>query len=475
MSGSKLKATRGSHLETVRVSEEMESVATKGAVLVIGSGAAGASAARALAATGWSVTIADQDRIGGTCLWRGCIPKKAVYAAARSAREIRRAPQFGVGCGEPQVDWQGVLGWKWHAAETFAGNQEAAFAARGIRVVKAAAAFASPDELLVGSERVAPDHVVLATGSAPVLPPVPGIELADDSDAVLRYPELPASLVIIGAGFISIELAGIFASLGTRVTVVQRSPRILTMLDAELAQVAHRRLESMGVRVITDANVVGIESVRGGLGVHVFDATNGEEALSCERVAIAAGRAPVLDGLDLEDGGVEVDDSGHLVLDRFLRTTNPKVWAAGDVAGGVMETPVANMEGRSVASSIDTGVPVAPDCSAVPSTCFATPQLASVGLTQARAADQGIPVCIRRVDAASVGAAVVDDERDSFWKLVAREADDLILGGQIAGPTACDAIYSIAVAMAGGLTTARLREVIAVHPSYAEGVFFSAW
>lgn len=448
-------------------------MSSKGTVVVIGSGAAGRGAARSLAATGWTVTVVDRDRIGGTCLWRGCIPKKALYIAARAARDASRAAQFGVEC-DVRLDWQQTLAWKWHAQETFAGDQRALLEARGIRVVEGEARFLSADELDVGGERMAPDHVVLASGSVPAMPDVAGIELADDSDAALRYPELPRSLAIVGGGFIAMELAGIFASLGTVVTVLERGPRVLSMLDSELAAVACARLRELGATVRTSSTFEAVRGSAGSLGVEI--STDGvAEQVSCERAIVATGRRPMIDGLALDLAGVESDESGHIVVDAFLRTTNPRVWACGDAAGGMMQTPVANMEGATVARSIDSGSPTAPDCSAVPVTCFTTPQLASVGLTEDAAAAAGIPASAHRITSDSIGAAIVDDERDFLTKLVIAEGDGRILGAQVAGPTASDVIYAAAVAIRGGMTAEQLQGVLGVHPSYAESLYYAAW
>ena len=448
---------------------------SKGSVLVIGSGAAGSAAAHTLADSGWDVTIAEHGKVGGTCLWRGCIPKKALYTAARAVRESRRAEQFGVTCTKIEVDWQSVLAWKWHAQETFAGDQRGSFAAKGIRIIDGTARFVSPEEVMVADETLRPDHIVLATGSVPVMPDVPGIERADDSDGALRYPAVPASLAIVGGGFIALELAGIFSSFGSRVTVIERGPRILSMLDAELGEVASRRLASQGVEFVTQATFVGIEGEPGTQGVRLRLGNGSTRVVEAERVVVAAGRAAQVEGLDLAAARIDVDARGRLVVDEHLRTTNGRVWAVGDVAGGMMQTPVANMEGRTVARSIDTGVPQVLDVHAVPVTCFTSPQLASVGLSEQQATEQSMSVRIGRVDAGSIGAAVVDDERDFFAKLVISAEDDRVLGAQVAGPTASDVIYAAAVAIKAGMTAEALQSVIGVHPSYAESEFYAAW
>jgi glutathione reductase (NADPH) len=439
--------------------------------VVIGSGAAGTSCARTLAAAGWRVTQADDDRWGGTCLWRGCIPKKSLYQSALTLRTVRDADRFGIKA-EPSVDWQSVLAWKWHSQESYAGDQEALAAEHGIEVVKAKARFVSPDDVVLGDDVLTPDYIVVATGSRPVLLPIPGIEFADTSEGALHYPEVPASLAIVGGGFIALELAGIFASFGTKVTVLTRPHRILDMLDEDLADAAVLRLGTLGVRFVTGATVSAIKGQPGALALEVAG-HDGTESEPFERVIVAVGRRPAVDKLDLEIADIETDANGAVIVDASLRSTNPKVWFVGDAAGGMMQTPVASHEGWAVAQSIDSGIPVPPDCTAVPITCFTIPQLATVGLSEQDAKSRKIPVDCSRITIGSTGAGIITGETDGFVRLVTSAETNLILGCQIAGSSAADLIYSAAIAMKAGMTGAELGNVLAVHPSFAEAVAWS--
>jgi dihydrolipoamide dehydrogenase len=446
-----------------------------GSVVVVGSGAAGRSAAKSLASSGYQVTVVEADRVGGTCLWRGCIPKKALYAAARAVRDARRAGQFGVECGDMRVDWAEVLAWKWHAQESFAGDQDALLKDRGIRLIHGSARFVSESAVAVGEEVLEADHFVIATGSVPLFPPIPGVKFADTSEDALRYAAPPRSLAILGGGFIAMELAGIFASFGTRVEVIVRGPRVLPMLDPALSRVATARLAQMGVRFRTDSALTSISERDEGLTALVTPQGLDPVAIECERVILAVGRRPAVDDLGLPVAGVRLDERGRLELDSCLRTTNPRVWACGDAAGGMMQTPVASLEGQTVALSIASGTPRAPDLAAVPVACFTIPQLATVGLTANAAEKLGIAVSVRRIDSDSIGAAIVDDERDAFVQLVVGDSDGVVLGAQIAGPTASDAIYAAAVAVKARLTAVELQGILGVHPSYAEAENYAAW
>lgn len=441
-------------------------------VVVIGGGTAGSACARKLAREGWDVTVVESDRLGGLCLWRGCVPKKALYQCAAVMRTVQQAEQYGIGACEPSADWQGVLAWKWHSEVSYAGDQRGILDDAGAKVIEGAARFIEPNVLQVDDTRLTADHFVIATGSEPILPDIPGIELADTSDQLLRIDDVPESLAIVGSGYVGMEMAGIFASFGTRVTVVSRSDRVLEMLDPELADVAARRLSSMGVRFITGATVTALSGSRGQIDL-ILTSEDAEATLSSERVLMAVGRRPLVDGLNLEVAGVMLDQRGHIVVDQFQRTTRPEIFACGDASGGMMQTPIANLEGRAVAESLLTGHPVHPDCSCVPVACFTLPQLATVGLTEEQARAQGHDVRVLRSSGSTVAATIITAETDSFAKIVADAKSGRILGAQIAGSSASDLVYTIGMAMKGSLTVDQLGEVPAIHPSFSELVYFA--
>jgi pyruvate/2-oxoglutarate dehydrogenase complex dihydrolipoamide dehydrogenase (E3) component len=451
----------------------MEHVTAKGRIVVIGSGAAGTGAARTLAAAGWDVTVAERDRVGGTCLWRGCMPKKALYNAARARRNAERAEMFGLE-GATGFDWQSVLAWKWHSQETYAGDQEAGFADRGIRLAKGHARFVSPDTIELDGEPLPFDHAVVAAGSRPVMPPITGIELADTSTGALSYSDPPASLLVVGGGFIGIELATVFNSFGSEVTVITGGVRPLEMLDEELSQVPLRRLERLGVTLHSSCRLEGLAGAPGAVSARFTDGDGTPYERTWERVLLAVGRTPALADLDLAAAGVEVDGHGRIALDEAHCSTNPRVWAAGDAAGRMMQTPIANYQGRTVAASIDAGTPIKVDDSMVPTCLFTTPQLAQVGLTEAQAHAAGIELTVGRASFEFLGAAVIEDERDGLVKLLFAKDDGRLVGAHIAGPTASDLIYAMAVAMRCGATRETLRETIGIHPAFCEALNWAA-
>jgi len=396
-----------------------------------------------------------------------------LYHSASVARGLRDADRFGIVAGNGSIDWQSVLAWKWHCQETFAGDQEGIAAGYGIELVHGEARFVSPDSVAVGEEVYSADHIVIATGSEPIIPSIPGAELADTSEDALRYPEIPKSLAIVGGGFIAMEMAGIYASFGSRVTVVTRPERVLEMLDPELADTAVRCLSGLGVKFIPGCTVSAIQGMSGALELLGTTDVGREVSVEATRVILAIGRRPCLCGLAPEAAAVATDDQGHVVVDEFLRTTNPKVWAVGDAAGGMMQTPVANLEGRTVARSIDEGLPSHPDCSAMPVTCFTVPQLASVGHTVKSAREHGLEPEVTRIDLDGVGAAIIEGATDGFLKLLSDASSGEVLGAQVASSSASDIVYAVTVGMRTGLTTEQLGKAVAIHPSHAEMLYYA--
>lgn len=443
-------------------------------LLVVGTGTAGNACGRTLARSGLSVTAVERDRVGGLCLWAGCMPKKALYNAASSVRSLSRMEQWGISCPEVSVDWSGVLAWKWHAQETYAGDQEALARDAGIELVKGEARFIAPGVVAVDGDEYRPENVLIASGSESVRLDIPGAALADTSAQALSYHECPASLAIIGGGFIAMEFAGIFAAFGTRVTVVMRGERPLRVYDGELADIARRSLEELGVEFVPKASVRGISGWPGDLTLSWDDEHGETQRVSAERVLMAVGRRPALDDLDLATAELELDEHGLLVVHDGIRTSDPSVWIAGDAAGGLQFTPVARAQGSAVASAL-LGQPVESlDYAAIPTAVFTVPELAMVGLSEETATASGLEYQVKIGTFEYVGEAIVADERHGLVKILV-DADDRIIGAGIAGPRASDLIYACAVAMKMGARSADFAAAAAAHPSFSEGVNWAAW
>jgi pyruvate/2-oxoglutarate dehydrogenase complex dihydrolipoamide dehydrogenase (E3) component len=449
-------------------------VAEQRSAFVIGGGSAGTVAGIELAKAGWQVWLAEPGGVGGTCLWAGCVPKKAIYVSSSEYRQLSRDPRFGVEPAGSSYDWQQIMAWKRHAQTTVAGDQEALIARHGIERLRGAAKFLSAGEVESGGTTYQPDAIVIATGARTVLPPLPGIDLADTSGSALAYPDVPKSLTIIGAGYIGMEFAAAYALLGTRVTLIARGPRVLPMFDEEVASVAARQLAEAGVSILTNTNVSALTGSRGAVTTRYSGSDGQSRDILSERVLVSVGRRARTEGLQLDAAGIEVDERGGLVLDEAQCTTNPNVWAAGDAAGKIQLKPAAEFAGRMVAQSIASGTPRHIDYTTIPSTVFTLPQVAQVGMTESDAAAAGIPYLVRRQTFEQLAGAVIDDVADGLIKLVFAEDGDRLIGACIAAPTASDLIYSCALGIRLGATGTDLAESMGVRAAYSEGINYAA-
>ena len=444
-------------------------------VLVIGAGTAGTRVARTLAGAGWRVTVVEHGQFGGNCVWHGCVPKKALYTAAQTRREAGEATRMGFAGGAPDLDWTRLMAWKGEMQRAYAGDQEGILEGLGAELVRGEARFLSPDEVLAAGTTFRPSHVLVATGARPVTPRLPGSDLADTSDDALAYPARPASLAIIGGGYIAMEFAGIYAAFGTAVTVVVRGGDLLKGFDPEAAAVAQAGLEALGVSFLLNTQTKAIDGRRGALEVRIVGPDGRERSLASERVLAATGRVPAVDDLDLGAGGVAVDERGRPRLDAALRSaSNPRVWFAGDAAGGIELTPVASIEGERVAQSMLTGEPQSVDLAGMPSACFTVPQVARVGLAEAELAARGAPYQVARGSFEYVAQAIIDDRRGGLVKLLAGE-DGRLLGAHLAGPQAAELIFTLGLALRAGATLEDLREARPVHPTLSEALNWAAF
>ena len=444
-------------------------------VLIIGAGTAGTRVARTLAGAGWRVTVVEHGQFGGNCLWHGCVPKKALYTAAQARREAGEAARMGFAGGPPDLDWARLMAWKGEMQRAYAGDQEGILEGLGAELVRGEARFLSRDEVSAGGTTYRPSHVLVATGSRSVRPRLPGSDLADTSDDALAYPARPATLAIIGGGYIAMELAGIYAAFGTAVTVAVRGGDLLKGFDPEAAALAQAGLEALGVTFLLNTETKAIEGRRGALELRVVGSDGRVRSLPCERVLAATGRVPAIDDLDLAAGEVEVDERGRPVIDAALRSTsNPRVWFAGDAAGGIELTPVAGLEGELVAQSMLSGEPRSVDLAGMPSACFTVPQVARVGLGEAELAARGAPYQVARGSFEYVAQAIIDDRRGGLVKLLAGE-DGRLLGAHLAGPQAAELIYTLGLALRAGATLDDLREARPVHPTLSEALNWAAF
>ncbi|MBI4215861.1 MAG: dihydrolipoyl dehydrogenase [Chloroflexi bacterium] len=442
-------------------------------ITIIGGGPGGYVGAIRASQLGARVALVEKDRLGGTCLNRGCIPTKALAKAVEVLAEAKHAAEYGVKVSSPTVDFRKMMERKNTVVNNLVSGIEGLMKAGAIDVYKGAGRLVSPARVAVVGQELKTKKVVLATGSVPARIPVPGLDLPGvvTSDDILNLTELPKSLVIIGGGVIGMEFASIFGALGTKITVVEMLPAILPPCDEELARRYHQMARSQGIDINVSAKVKGVRQGQDSLEV-VFDTAKGESVAPAQMVLVAVGRSPYTEGLGLAEVGVTMNRRA-IAANEHLETNLPGVYAIGDAIGGIMLAHVASHEGE-VAVENALGRRRKADYSAVPGCIFTNPEIADVGLSEKEAKDKGIPHKVSKFPFSASGRAQTMGEAQGLVKMICEEGSGKVLGVHILGPRATDLIAEAALAVRLGVTAKDLAHTIHAHPTLPETVMEAA-
>ncbi len=462
-------------------------------VLVIGAGPGGYAAAIRAGQLDLDVTLVEKDAYGGTCLNHGCIPSKAMIHATDVAHEAEGAEEMGV-YADPAVDLSKMVEWKDGVVDQLTGGVEKLCKANGVNLMEGTATFADENTVRVGhagegqgSESLEFEHAIVATGSRPI--EIPGFSFADEpvisSKEALALDSVPEELVVVGAGYIGMELSTVFAKLGTDVTVVEMLDGIMPNYQRDLVRPVKARAEDLGVDFHFGYTAAGWEeagetitvtaepaAADGGAAAAETDA-EGTLELDADKVLVAVGRQPVTDTLDLEAAGLETDDGGFLPTDDRARTDVDHVFAIGDVAGEPMLAHKATAEGQ-VAAEVIAGEPSAIDYQAMPAAVFTDPEVGTVGMTEEEAAEAGFDPVVGEFPMRASGRALSLGETEGFVRLVADEDSGFLLGCQIVGPEAAELIAEIGLAIEMGATLEDVAATIHTHPTLSEAVMEAA-
>lgn len=442
-------------------------------VMVIGAGPGGYVAAIRAAKLGLHVAVVEEDRAGGTCLNRGCIPAKAMIHAAETYRSAREADQFGVETGRVSFDYGKILAYKEETTDALVQGVEQLLAGNGVDRLAGKGTLLAGKKVRVTTEEkeevYAADHIILAAGSKPLLLPIPGMDLPGvlTSDGLFRLQECPESLAIIGGGVISVEFATAFAGLGTKVTILEALPRLVPNLDKEISQNLKMILKKRGVDIHTSASVQEVAE-EDGRYVLRFTEKEKEQEVSARYVLCAVGRVPNTEGLFAEDALPDME-RGRVLVDEKFETSIPGVYAIGDLIFGMQLAHTASAQGTVVAEYL-AGKSASVDLSVVPSCVYTDPEIASVGLTEEAAKEQGIPVRVGKFIMSANGKSLISREERGFVKILAAEESGVILGAQMMCARATDMIGELATAVANGLTAKQLLRGMRAHPTYNEGI-----
>jgi glutathione reductase (NADPH) len=436
-------------------------------LFVIGAGSGGVRAARIAVGYGAKVMIAEEYRIGGTCVIRGCVPKKLLVYASRFSHEFADAAGFGWTVGASTFDWPTLIANKDKEIARLEGVYRSNLEKAGVEIVKSRAVIedAHTVRLLASGARVRAAHILIATGGWPHHGrPIPGLEHAITSNEAFHLDELPASILIQGGGYIAVEFACIFAGLGSQVTLVYRGENILRGFDDDVRAHLRGEMEARGIKVITGQLVEAIEPQD---NRYVAVLTDGRRMVA-EKVMFAVGRKPNIANLGIEHAGVTIADNGGIAVDRYSRTVVPHIFAIGDVTNRVNLTPVAIREGHAVADTLFGGRPTAVDHIHVPTAVFSEPEIGVIGLTESEARERLARVDIYKSNFRPLKATLSGSPSRMLMKLVVDAATDRVVGCHIVGEAAGEMIQLIGIAVKTGATKADFDATMAVHPTAAE-------
>jgi glutathione reductase (NADPH) len=435
-------------------------------LFVIGAGSGGVRAARLAAMSGARVGVAEEHRVGGTCVIRGCVPKKFMVYASEFSAAFKAAEGYGWSKPDSRFDWARFLEAKDIEIARLSGIYVTNLQNAGADLAHARAELEDAHTIRL-ADRDKPfsvDKVLVATGARPAMPPIPGIELAITSNEAFHLPELPKRILVVGGGYIALEFAGIFNGLGVETTLMYRGPNVLRGFDNDVRSHVEMELGKRGMKIILGCEHTQLEKTGGGIKSTL---TSGHE-VETDVVMYATGRNPYTEGLGLEAAGVKLVGRGAVAVDDYSKSNVDNIWAVGDVTDRIALTPVAIREGAAFAETEFYGRPTSFDHELVASAVFSQPPIGAVGLTEADARHQFGKVDIYRSVFRPMKSTFYGGEERMLMKLVVNPADDRLLGCHIVGPDAPEMIQMAAIAIKMGVTKAQWDSTCAVHPTAAE-------
>ena len=448
---------------------------------VIGAGPGGYAAAFLAADLGMEVTLIDLEKNpGGVCLYRGCIPSKALLHISKLLNETKEAKNWGIEFGEPKIDLDKLREWKESVVSKLTGGLGQLSKQRKITFIQGRATFVNSNSIKIektegGTEDLIFEHAILATGSVPAM--IPGLpkdsSLVMDSTSALDIKDIPEKLLVIGGGYIGLELTTVYAALGSKVTVVEMLPGLLPGADRDLVNILARRIDQITEAVYLNTKVVEVKEHSNRLKVKLEGEKVDNPEMEFDKVLVSVGRKPVTQGLGLENTKIEIDEQGFVVVDKQLRTGDPSIFAIGDIVGNPMLAHKASAEGKVAVEAI-AGHKVAFEPNAIPGVVFTDPEIAYAGLTESEAKEKGIKVNVARFPWAASGRATTLDRNDGVTKLIIDPETERVLGVGMVGVGAGEMIAEGVLAVEMSALAKDVALSIHPHPTLSETVMESA-
>ncbi|HVJ53153.1 MAG TPA: glutathione-disulfide reductase [Aliidongia sp.] len=433
-------------------------------LFTLGAGSGGVAGSRRAASYGARVGIAEESRVGGTCVLRGCVPKKLLVYGAHFADDFVDAAGYGWTIQQPQFDWPTLIANKDREIDRLNGIYLKLLADSGVQLFEGRAKLVDSHTIEIGDKRVTAERILIATGGHPVVPKIPGIEHVVTSNEALHLPELPRRITIVGGGYIAVEFAGIFNSLGSEVSLVCRSEELLNGFDDDLRVGLAQEMRHRGIEIHTRTQIISITKAEGGFDLR----THLDQVFSTDLVMYATGRRPNTHGIGLEALGVEMNEVGAVAVDEWSMTAVPGIYAVGDATDRLNLTPVAIAESRALAETLFNNNPTKFDPEGVPTAVFSIPTMATVGLTETQARRELGAVDIYRSRFRPMKHTLSGREERTLMKLVVERATDKVVGCHMLGTDAPEIIQGLAVALKCGATKRQFDQTVGIHPTAAE-------
>jgi len=445
-------------------------------IAILGGGPGGYVGAIRAAKLGLKVAVVEKYNLGGVCLNWGCIPTKSLYHIAETLESIEKASLFGIEAGKPRLDFAKAMARKDDIVEMQRRGLFFHFSKNKVELIEGQGKLISSDTISVKTKdgkdiKVSAKNIIIATGSSAAN--VPPFDLSQegvmDNKGILSLKKLPKSLLIVGGGVVGSEFANIFASFGTKVTIVELLDRILTTEDEEVSKVIYKALRKKDIDIYTSTKVKESKKKAG-----IFELVlSGGEKLKVENILVSVGRGPNSKDIGLKDAGVATDQKGYIKVNEKMQTNIDGIYAVGDVTGGLQLAHVASEEGK-IAAEVIAGKDKAMDYSVIPWAVFTSPEIGTVGLNTAQARQKGYDVCVGNFPFSNSGKAYITGETEGFINIVTDKGTGEILGAQMVGPRASDLVHEVAVAMKGEMLIDDLSTTVHSHPTLSEAVMEAA-
>jgi glutathione reductase (NADPH) len=436
-------------------------------LFVIGGGSGGVRAARIAAGYGARVMVAEEYRVGGTCVIRGCVPKKLLVYASRFAEEFEDAAGFGWSIDRPRFDWATLIRNKDKEIDRLESVYRANLEKAGVEILDSRAVVedAHTVRIVKTGQIVRARYILVAVGAYPSLEPrIPGFELAITSNDVFHLQKLPERIMVVGGGYIAVEFAGVFAGLGSEVTLLHRGDKLLRGFDEDVRDALAAAYERRGLRLALGRTVSRLDKVAGAIQASLSDGTK----VTVDQVLVATGRRPNTEGLGLDRAGVALDRVGAVAVDAYSRTLTPSIYAVGDVTNRANLTPIAIREGHAFADTVFGGKPTMVDHTLIPTAVFSTPEIGVIGCSEALARELYGDVTVYKTSFRPMKATLSGREERVFMKLLVDPATDRVVGVHVVGHDAGEIIQMAGIAVTMGATKADFDRTVAVHPTASE-------